>query len=348
MMKTLILAGMLAASSAAAAGPALLARTASTTVLPGSGHSWGFAALDPTRPYLWIARRENGLTVFDVSTHRAVRTLEGSEGANAVVFVPGADRAYVANTDGTLGVVRLSDMKPLQRLAVSDANLNSAVFEPVTGKVFISSGRRAARSTIYVLDPKLDRIVASSDFDIKKIDPPLAPGDGTLFIPMRDESKVLRVQADTLKVVSTWSWPACSLPSALAVDAPQRRLFIACRGGQPVLVVANLDTGAQVAAAPVGRAVNALAYDGARRLVLAPSGADAHLALIRQVDADHYTPLGAVATRTWAHNMAYDARAGIAYVLAMDVTQPAQAVGGPKQDPLFHPDTFTVLGMRIE
>ena len=46
--------------------------------------------------------------------------------------------------------------------------------------------------------------------------------------------------------------------------------------------------------------------------------------------------------------MAYDARTGMAYVLAMDVTQPAQLPGGPKQDPLFHPETFTVLGLRIE
>lgn len=344
---TALLAGA-AAAGAAHADPALLARIASTTVLPGSGHSWGFAALDPSRPYLWIARRENGLTVFDVNRRQAVRTLAQSEGANAVAFVPSVDRAYVANTDGTLTVVRLTDMQPLQRLPVSDANLNSVVFEPVTGNVFISSGRRATRSTVYVLDPKVDRIVSSADFDIKKIDPPLAPGDGTLFIPMRDEGKILRLKADTLAVLSTWSYPACKGPSALALDAPQHRLFIACRGTQPTLIVANADTGAQVAAAPVGHAVNGLAYDAARHLVLAPSGADASLTLLRQVDADRYTALGQVATRTWAHNMAYDANTGFAYLLAMDVTQPAPTAAVPKQDPVFHPDTFTVLGVRIE
>lgn len=347
----LVLAATVVAAGAAGAAGAegtLLARLRHAAVLPGSGHSWGFAALDPARPYLWIARRENGLTVFDVDKQRPVATLDDSAGANAVAFAPAADRAYVPNTDGTLGIVRLSDLRMLRRLPVADANLNSAVLEPRSGMVIVSSGRRAARSTIYVLDPASDRIVGKRDVDIRKIDPPLAPGDGTVFVPMRDEGKILRLSAPGLEVRSTWSYPACAQPSALAADVRGRRLFIACRGDKPVLVVADLDTGAQVASAPVGHAVNALAYDPARRLLLAPSGADANLALLRQDDADHYTPLGQVATRSWAHNMAYDARSGTAWLLAMDVTQPAVAPGARRADPVFHPDTFTVLGVAVE
>ncbi|MYN24902.1 YncE family protein [Duganella levis] len=345
-----LLAGLMLglAGMAAHADDGLLARIEHSAVLPGSGHSWGFAALDPSRPYLWIARRENGLTVFDVAKQKPVSTVEGGAGANGVAFVPAADRAYVANTDGTLGIVRLSDMHQLRRLAVSDANLNTAMLEPVSGKVWLTSGRRASRSTVYVLDPASDSIVAQHDFDIKKIDPPLALGDGSVMVPMRDEGKLLRLAGDTLAVQSTWSYPDCKQPSALAVDQRQRRLFIACRGERPVLVVANLDSGAQVASLPIGHAVNALAYDAGRRLILGPSGADSNLTLVRQDDADHYTPLGYVATRTWAHNMAYDPRAGKAYLLTMDVTQPATPPGGAKRDPIFHPDTFTVLSLRIE
>lgn len=336
------------AVTAVQADSGLLARIEHTAVLPGSGHSWGFAALDPARPYLWIARRDNGLSIFDVTRQQPLRTVAGSSGANGVAFAPAADRAYVANTDGSVGVVRLSDLQMLRRFAVSDANLNSAVLEPVSGKVWLTSGRRAARSTIYVLDPASDRVIAQRDIDSRKIDPPLALGDGTVLLPLRDEGKLMRLTADTLAPLSTWGYADCRQPSALAADLRQRRLFIACRGERPMLVVVNLDDGAQVASLPLGHAVNALAYDSARRLILAPSGADANLALVRQDDADHYTPLGYVATRNWAHNMAYDGRAGRAYLLTMDVTQPATPAGGVKRDPLFHADTFTVLSMRIE
>jgi len=69
--------------------------------LPGTGDSWGFAALDPTRPYLLLARRENGLSVFDVDQQRLVKTVDGSAGANGVVFVPTLDRAFVLNTSAS-------------------------------------------------------------------------------------------------------------------------------------------------------------------------------------------------------------------------------------------------------
>lgn len=203
MKKTLVsalLCGALSVCAAAGAASSLLARIAHATVLLGSGHSWGFAALEPTRSYLWLARRENGLTVFDTARRKPLRTLEGSQGANGVGLVPAFDRAYVANTDGSLGAVRLSDMPMLRRFAVSDANLNTVVFEPLTKRVFVSSGRRAGSSIIYVLDPASGRIVAQRDLDIKKIDPPLAPGDGTLLLPMRDEGKVMRLDAATLEV----------------------------------------------------------------------------------------------------------------------------------------------------
>lgn len=354
-----ILAGlaMLTASAVAAAASApaptsaadaVLARIANVTTLPGSGHSWGFAALDPTRPYLFIARRENGLTVFDVERQRAVKTLDDSIGANGVVFVPAADRAYISNMDGTLTVVRLSDLVTLKRIPVSDANLNSAVYEPVSGRVIIASGRRAGQSTLYVLDPQQDRIVAQHNLDIRKIDPLLVTGDGSVLLPMRDEGKVLRLAGATLEVLSTWTFPACEQPSALAADVAQQRLFVACRGAKPVLVVADLGNGAVKSTLPITRAINALAWDAAGKQVLAPSGADGNLSVVRQLDADHYRTLGYVATRIWAHNMVFDAKRRQAYLFTMDVTQPDPGPQQTKRDPVFHADTFSVLTMALD
>ena len=334
------------AATPADANAPLLARIEHVATLPGTGHSWGFAALDPARRLLFLARRENGLTVFDVERQRAVRTLDNSTGANGVVLVPAADRAYATNMDGSVTVVRLSDLTTLQRIAVADANLNSAVYDPRSDRVIIASGRRAARSTLYVLDPRTDRIVASRDFDIRKIDPPLLTGDGGLLLPMRDEGKVLLLAADTLDVRATWTFAGCELPSALAADTQSRHLFVACRGARPVLAVADLDTGVLKTTLPATRAINALAWDAGRKRLLAPSGADASLTIYARIDADHYQALGALATRSWAHNMAYDAERGIAYLFTMDVTQPA-ASDGSKADPVFHADTFSVLTVTL-
>lgn len=359
MSMSLAAAGAIAAPPAAEAdADATLARIANVSMLRGSGHSWGFAAKDPTRPYLFIARRENGLTVFDIERHRPVRTLANSSGANAVAFVPKADRAYIANMDGSVTIVRLSTLATLSRLQVTGANLNSAIHEPVTGLVYIASGRRAQQSTIFVLDPRQDRIVGQRDFDIKKIDPLLATGDGAILLPMRDEGKIQRLDAATLEPTALWRYEGCAQPSALAADTGNRRLFVACRGKTPLLVIADLDNGAQKATLPLpdSHAANAVAYDAARRRVLIPSGVNASLTFVEQQDADTYRTLGYLGTRPWAHNMVYDARRGAAWLFSMDVTQPAATVetgaamapaSPAKRDPLFHRDTFSVLTVQL-
>src|SRR5471032_1524118 len=82
--RAILLALSLSATALAAApGDGRLYQREHQVTLPGSGDSWGFAALDPTRPYLFLARRENGLSVFDVAKQRPVKILEHSAGSGS-------------------------------------------------------------------------------------------------------------------------------------------------------------------------------------------------------------------------------------------------------------------------
>ncbi|NWC94517.1 MULTISPECIES: YncE family protein [unclassified Pseudomonas] len=316
--------------------------------LPGSAHSWGFVALDPTRPYLFLARRENGLSVFDVKQQRLVKTVAQSEGANGVVFVPEVNRVFVLNTDGSLSVVQLSTLKLLKRIPVAQSNLNSAVYEPSTGKVIIVSGRRADRSTLFEFDPKQERITGAHELAVKKIDPLLVKGDGSFFLPMRDEGKVARYSASTFALQGTWQFADCPKPSALAQDVARQRLFVACRGEAPVLIVADRETGEVKATLPITRDVNALAYDEQHRRLLIPSGVDANLTLVDQQDADHYTVRAGVSTLPMAYNMAFDPVSQRVFLPAMDFTQPAPSQAEPKPDPVFQANTFSITTLGLD
>ncbi|MGU3309475.1 YncE family protein [Pseudomonas sp. M5A4_2d] len=346
MKKSIWLLGLLLSSTALADSSAY--HREHRVTLPGAGHSWGFIGLDPTRPYLFVARRENGLSVFDVLHQRAVKTVAQSAGANGVVFVPKLDRVFVLNTDGSLGVVQLSTLKPLKRIAVAHSNLNSAVYEPSTGKVIIVSGRRADRSTLFEFDPKQERITGAHELAVKKIDPLLLKGDGSFFLPMRDEGKVARYAASTFAVLDTWQFAGCPKPSALAQDVERQRLFVACRGDAPVLIVADRQTGEVKATLPIGRDVNAVAYDAQHRRLLIPSGVDANLMVIDQQDADHYAVAATLSTLPMAYNMAFDAQRQRVYLPAMDFVQPAPSPAEPKPDPQFQADTFSITTLALD
>ncbi|WP_256679722.1 YncE family protein [Pseudomonas sp. PB120] len=318
--------------------------TASATrSLPGDGHSWGFAALDPKRPYLFIARRENGLSVFDIDQQRLLKTLDDSVGANAVAFVPQRNRAYVANMDGSLSIVALDRMEVLQRLKLDAGNLNNLLYDESRDRLIVTSGRRGDHSTLYLIDPKTDRLTNTIDLPAQKLDGPVILENGTFIVPMRDEDQVAAMSGAKLEHRQFWRFKNCSKPGAVAVDESHQRLFVACRGGDPVLVVADLKTGEAITTMPIGRAVNALAYDHSREQLLVPSGADANLSVIQRDSQGRYVMLGAIGTRPWAHNMVLDARRGKAYLFTADFTQPAPTQDQPKPDPVFHPDTFTVL-----
>ncbi len=321
--------------------------------LPGSGHSWGIGALDPTRPYLFLARRENGLSVFDVATHKLLKNVADTEGANAIAFAPQLDRAFIAYMDGSLGILKLSNIIQLKRIAVDDGNLNNLVFDAVSGKLVITGGRRVGRSAIWLFDPQTNSIVKKHEFDAHKFDGPLGLVDGTILIPLRDEGRVMRISAATLPPLPNWSgkqFPGCEQPSALAADEKLGRLFVACRGKTPQLIVARLNDGTPLMALPATPAINALAWDGARRLLLVPSGNAANLTLIGMDGDDQterYRTLGYVGTRPWAHNMVYDSVRGTAYLFTMDFTQPAPNSAGHKQDPIFLAGSFTVLSITL-
>lgn len=340
-----LLAMTAAGATRAAPGDPIIAERSATT-LPGSGHSWGFATLAQDGAELLLARRENGLTVYDTARRQARAPIPGTEGANAVVAVPAADRLYVAGMDGSVLVLRASDSRVLRHVPVEIGNLNNLLHDPDSGQVLVTSGRRENISRIYRLDPACDCIRASLDLPAAKLDAPVLLGAGLVALPLRDEGRIAVIDLRRMTLIRSWQPAQCPRPSALAADPAGKRLFVACRGAEPRVLSLDADSGALLASAKSGRDINALAYDAARGWLLAPSGADARLWIHDARPAGQLRRLASVGTRPWAHNMAYDAAHGIAYLFSMDDTEVYPAHGGEAQRH-FVADSFTITALRL-
>lgn len=183
---------------------------------------------------------------------------------------------------------------------------------------------------------------------IQKLDAPVILKDGTLMVPMRDEDQVAVLSGPALEKRLLWSFKGCSKPSALAIDEDRERLFVACRGAAPKLIIADLRTGKPIATLPISRAVNTMAYDRTLDRLLIPSGADANPTIVARSTDGSYSIKGSVSTRLWSHNLVFDSERAQAYLLTADFTLPAPTDKQPKPDPLFHAGTFTVLTMKNE
>ncbi len=90
---------LVALATVAAALPALAQapqfyRLESALTMKSAAPNWDYVTFDPARSYLYIARREDGVTVYDAATKKVVGNIENSAQANAITLVQEFDRGY--------------------------------------------------------------------------------------------------------------------------------------------------------------------------------------------------------------------------------------------------------------
>lgn len=326
----------------AMAGDALY-RLESATALPSTDTDWDYIRLEPHGSRLFIARRKDGLTVFDVDSGKVLKTLENSDGANGPLLLPQFDRGYVAMTDGSLLSFELKSLKVLDRIKLADdGGLNGVVFDAATKRIHAVVGVRAAESTWFTLDAATGKPLGKKVFPFKKMDDPAPDGKGALYAPARYDNLLLKLDSRTLAEQQRWSID-CVQVVAVEYQASHDRILIGCRGDAPRFIALDPATGRQLASIPIGKGIDGMAVDEKRGLILTSNGGDSSLTVIRQDGPDSYRLLGNVQTRPQARTMQIDERNGRVYLVTADATFGAPDAQGKAPTPHFHPDSFVVL-----
>lgn len=307
----------------------------SVTTLKGKAPGWDYLSLDVKRDYLFMGRRHDGVTVFDLAKAKTVTTIARSQGANMATLVPEFDRGYTTNGDGSTTVFVLSTLKTLNRIKLGD-DADAAYYEPVSRRLAFMRGDSHA---ITFVDAKTATRVGELTTQSESLEAAAPDGASNLFIAERDRNAVLKVNVQAQTVVAEWPTTGCEAPTGIAYDAADRRIFVGCRGLNPVIAVLNADTGAIVTTLPIGHGNDGIVYDTVNKRIFASNGIDGNLIIYSQTGADTYQLSQAVTTRPMARTMAYDAKTGSVYlVAAQGAVDPAKKINleaGP-----FYPNTY--------
>src|SRR3989449_8408851 len=135
-------------------------------VLKTHSPEWDYVTLDERHGYLFIGRRADGVTVYDVKARRVVRTIANSDDANAVALVPEFDRGYTTNGDGSTTVFRLSTLETLERIKLGE-DADSGFYDPVTKQIAFTMGDSGQ---IAFLDAKTGKPTGVLPLESKKLD----------------------------------------------------------------------------------------------------------------------------------------------------------------------------------
>jgi hypothetical protein len=315
----------------------------SIVTLPGPSPAWDYLSFDPTRDYLFIGRRAQGVTVYDTTARRVVGHIENSEGANVATLVPVADRGFTANEDGSTTVFQLSTLKTLSRVKLG-AGADAAFYEPVTGQVVFTLGD--SRELVFI-DAHTARPIGRLQMGAEELEAAVSDGRGYLYVNERDKDRVAKVDARTRRVVAKWRTTGCHMPTGLAMDPASARLFLGCKGDQPVLAVMDADSGRVVTTLEIGRGNDGVAFDPARRRIFTSNGVDANVVVFDEVGPDSYKLATAFTTRPIARTMALDPKSGRVYTVTaegmVDPTKPVNKRAGAFYPNSYFDDTFTLL-----
>jgi YVTN family beta-propeller protein len=284
---------------------AKLPSLAASITIGGSG-GWDYIAVDPETHCLYVSHSTQ-MHVVDPAGKKTVTTLPNTPGVHGAAFAPEFSRAFITcGGDNTVLVVDSKTYKPVTTLKATGKKPDAVLYDASTKRIFVMNN---GGNNITVIDAAslkvLGTVALSGAPEFAQAD-----GSGRVFVNLEDKNAVAVIDAASLKVLKEYSLAPHATPTGMAIDVENHRLFVGCRSKK--LVVLNLQTGAIVAALPIGAGVDACAYDPSTHRVFA-SCKDGTVTVI-QADSDTYAVVGTLKTEPGSKTMTLDASTHKLYV----------------------------------
>lgn len=303
--------------NAAEKGP--LARV-QTIALRGPVGGLDHLAIDTRRGRLFVANTINGtLDIVDLKTGTLLRQVPGQERIRGIDFDPSSDRVFVGNGAG--GICNVFDGQShelLKTIALGD-DADNVRYNPRTNRVYVVHADKEL-AVIDANDYSTRRPIAlPSSLGAFKLE----SSRPRMYVNAKNDG-VIAIDTDRDQIIGKFSVAPAGTNAAIAIDEPNRRLFIGCRR-DPSLVVMHSDSGKVVARVSIPGDVDDLSFDAKRKLIIASCGEGA-IAVIRQVDADSYESAGTITTVKRARTSIFNPETGHLYLAVPRAAErPAQA-----------------------
>ena len=280
--------------------------------IPGQG-GWDYLAVDEAARRLYVSHGTQ-VEVIDLDSGGIVGKVAPTPGVHGIAIAPELGRGFVSN--GQSSTVTIFDLKTLKTISEvpTGKKPDAIIYDPASSRVFAFNGGSNSATAIDAADGKVAGTVDLSG------GPEFAVSDGAGYVydNLEDESLVLKINARTLKVEQRWPTAPCASPSSMAIDRPNRRLFLGCRS--KVMAVMNADSGQVITTLPIGDHVDATAFDTESRLIFNSNG-EGTVTVIHQDSPDKYSVVENVKTLPRAKTMALDLKTHQLFVSTAEGTQ---------------------------
>lgn len=267
--------------------------------IPGQG-GWDYLIVDEAARKLYVSHGTQ-VEVLDVDSGKIVGKIPNTLGVHGVAIAPELSRGFVSA--GQTSTVTIFDLKTLKTIGEvpTGKKPDGIIYDPATSQVFAFNGGSNSVTVISAADGKVAGTIdlgGGPEFAV-------ADGKGYVFNNLEDQSQVVKINSRKLAVEQRWPLAPCEAPSSMAMDRPNRRLFIGCRS--KVMAVVDADSGKVITTVPIGDHVDATAFDTDSRLIFNSNG-EGTITVVHQDTPDRYSVVETVKTLPRAKTMAFDAK----------------------------------------
>ena len=249
---------------------------------------------DAKRKRLFVsALGNNTVEVIDVFAGKVMHSIPGLAQPQGPLYVPGADKLYVANAED--GKVRVYDgaTYTLRKTIDFGADPDNVRYDATSNKIFVGFGEDDGG--IAMVDPSTDQRVGEvyktgghpESFQVEA-------NGGHIFANVPDAGNV--VESIDRKTGAVTKWPLKNLRGnyAMALNEADHRLFTVTRK-TPMLVVLDTHDGHEVTRLRAAGECDDVFFDESRKRIYVIGG-EGSITVIQQNDPDHYELIANVPT----------------------------------------------------
>ena len=269
-----------------------------TKKIPVAGQGgWDYLAVDDAARRLYVSHGTK-VEILNLDSGELLGSIP-TVGVHGIALAPELGRGFLS--DGKASKVLafdLKSMKVLQEIA-SPKDPDAILYDPASSQVFAFNGESNSATVIDAASGKVAGTIdlgGGPEFAV-------ADGAGYVFDNLEDQSLVVKINSRTLKIEQRWPTAPCASPSSMAMDRPNRRLFVGCRS--KVMAVINADTGAVIETLPIGDHVDATVFDRETGNIYNSNG-EGTITVIHQESPDQYSMVETVKTLPRAKTMTFD------------------------------------------
>jgi len=303
--------------------------------VPGTG-GWDYITLDDSARRLYVSHATQ-VEVLNADNGQMIGTIADTPGVHGIAIATAFKHGFTSNgKENKVSVFDLSDLHLIKKIDVGKGP-DGIYFDAASKRVFTNNH---GSDDITAIDAETLEVVGT--LKVEGAGEQMVTGrDGLLYVNLEDKAEVVAFDPKTLTVKHRFPIGVAKTPTGLAFDAKHNRLFIGCRE-EPMMVVMDAANGKVLAHFPIGKGVDAAAFDPQARLVFTSNG-EGSIGVFHQKSADEYEDAGAIKTQQSAKTLAFDPETQKIFLPAaeFDVVPPAEAGGRPKRT--MKPGSFVVL-----